>query len=66
MVRYARKVLKIREQSPFDLKFPVEFVPVFQKDLGWPTVLMYFALVCKAQGKEGKHLVTIIIIQISN
>ena len=36
MVRYARKVLKIRELSPFVLKFPVEFVPVFQKDLRWP------------------------------
>ena len=38
MVRYARKVLKIRELSPFVLKFPVEFVPVFQKDLGWPNM----------------------------
>ena len=38
MARYARKVLKIRELSPFVLKFPVEFVPVFQKDLGWPSV----------------------------
>ena len=36
MVRYARKVLKIREQSSFGPKFPVEFVPVFQKDLRWP------------------------------
>ena len=37
MVRYTRKVLKIREQLSFGPKFPVEFVPVFQKDLGWPT-----------------------------
>ena len=47
MVRYARKVLKIRELSPFVLKFPVEFVPVFQKDLGWPTVyirLLFYLL----------------------
>ena len=36
MVRNAWKVLKIREQSPFGPKFPVEFIPVFQKDLGWP------------------------------
>ena len=38
MVRYDRKVLKIREQSPFGPKFIVEFVTVFQQDLGWPTV----------------------------
>ena len=36
MVRYFQKVLKIGEPSLFGPKFPVEFVPVFQKDLRWP------------------------------
>ena len=36
MVRYAQRGLKIEEQSLFGPKFPVEFVPVVQKDLGWP------------------------------
>ena len=39
MVRYARNVLKIREQSSFGPKFLGEFVLVFQKDLGWPKIL---------------------------
>ena len=57
MVRYALKVLKIREQSPFGAKFPVEFVPVFQKDLGWPNAQFQkyhtsYSIGCSSEKRE--------------
>ena len=54
MIRYAQRVLEIGEQSPFSLKFPVEFVPVFQKDLGWPNAQL--PMVRRCYGDKGISL----------
>ena len=40
VVKHCRNVIKFSVHSHFGQNFTVEFVPVLQKNLGWPTVRM--------------------------